>query len=175
MTLSMNEPRPKLKPEKVVKEKRRYKRKTERQLLEVKLDHVIREIILDRDLKCVQPIKTIGGHRGARTSGHLISRTRESVRWDLYNVHEQCGGHNILHEYQPEKFTSWFLEMFGVEQYSRLVHDADQVGKLQLYELQELLDQLKKIRQKQLQSMLMGEPWKPYFTQKDILSGAWNK
>ena len=175
MTLSMNEPRPKERPQKVVvvKEKRRYKHKTERQLLIGKLDHVIREIILDRDLRCV--CVATNGHKGTRTSGHLISRTRESVRWDLYNVHEQCGGHNMLHEYQPERFTSWFLEKFGVEQYSRLVQDAEEVKKLQLYELQEMLDQLKKIRQKQLQSVLMGEPYKPYYTQKDILSGAWSK
>jgi hypothetical protein len=81
----------------------------------------------------------------------------------------------MLHEFQPERFTNWFLGKFGVEQYTRLVQDAEKVSKLQLYELQEMLDQLKKIRQKQITKSLMGEPYKPYFSQKDILSGAWDK
>jgi hypothetical protein len=166
------EPKPKLKPEKIVKIKKR-KVKSARALLVGKLDSACRDIILDRDYSCVCVVGN--GHKGPRTSGHLISRTRESVRWDLYNIHEQCGGHNMLHEYQPERFTSWFLGKFGVDQYARLVQDAEKVSKLQLYELQELLDQLKKIRQRQIVETLAGNPWKPYFSQKDILSGAWSK
>jgi hypothetical protein len=81
----------------------------------------------------------------------------------------------MLHEFQPERFTNWFLGKFGVDQYARLVQDAEKVSKLQLYELQELLDQLKKIRQRQIVETLAGNPYKPYFSQKDILSGAWDK
>ena len=177
MTLLTNEPRPKPKPQKSIKVvesgKRKYKFKTERQTLKKKLDDVVREIILDRDNGCVLP--AVRPHAGRRTRGHVISCTAESVEWDLYNVNEQCGGCNYYHEHRADVYIDWFIQRFGLEEWNRLRHDADHAEKLQVYELQELLDQLKKIRQKQIQSMLMGEPWKPYFTQKDILSGAWNK
>lgn len=151
---------------------KKINKKTERKLLVQKLDHICRDIVLDRDIRCVCPPPT-RGHSDVRQCGHLITRSKESVRWDLYNLSEQCGGCNILHEHVPHRYTNWFISKFGVLVYQDLVRRAEVVKKLQLYELQELLDQLKQIRQKQLQAVLAGEVYKPHYSQQDILSGAW--
>lgn len=161
------------KPEKVSKTKKKPVRSARKSLI-LNLDKLVKEIVLDRDLHCVVPPPK-NGHSDVRQPGHLISRTRESVRWDLYNVNEQCSGDNMLHEFFPHKYISWFIEKFGLEQYNRLCEDAVKVQKLQLYELQELFDQLKKIRQKQIVENLQGNKYAPYFTQQEILSGLWSE
>jgi hypothetical protein len=105
----------------------------------------------------------------------LITASKWSTRFDLMNVHEQCSSCNSRHEDFPHYFIDWFLKNFGAEEWHRLCQDSDKIADLKMYELEELLDQLKKIRQKQITKSLMGEPYKPYFSQKDILSGAWDK
>lgn len=161
------------KPEKEAKTKKR-KKVSERKQLEKKLDLLCREIVLDRDVHCVCPPPS-NGHSSVLQCGHLITRSKESVRWDLRNLNAQCSGCNLLHEYNPHRYTMWFIHKFGLCVYEHLFVDADKITKLQVYELQELYDQMKKIREKQLISALSGEPFKPYFTQKEILSGAWLK
>lgn len=161
------------KPEKKAK-KIRVKRLSERKSLVAGLDKAVREIVLERDAKCVL-LPPQNGHSSTLQAGHLVTRGKMSVRWDLYNVNCQCSGDNLLHEHFPHKYTQWFLDKFGVDQYTRLCKDADSANKLQAYELKELLDQLKKIRQKQLVASLSGETFVPRFTQAEILSGAWEK
>lgn len=165
--------RPKPKPAKIVKIKKRRKT-SERKLLERKLDALCREIVLDRDIRCVCPPPS-KGHSDTMQAGHLISRTKESVRWSLMNVHAQCASCNLLHEHFPHRYVNWFLGKFGIQHYESLCLDADKSIKLQVYELQELYEQMKKIRQLQLERSLTGNPWRPYFTQAEILSGAWSK
>lgn len=159
---------PKPKPVKIKHKKRKVK--TSRQLLELQLDQIVREIVLARDSGCVcAPPKN--GHSIILQPGHLISRKNKLTRWDLYCVNCQCSSCNLLHNYKPEIYTQWFLEKWGVETYTALVFEARGVGKYQEYELIELLEQLRKIRQKQIEDLT----FKPYFTQKEILSGAWEK
>lgn len=157
---------------KPVKEKKR-KKASERKILERKLDSICREIVVDRDVNCVCPPPK-NGHSTVIQCGHLITRSKESVRWDLRNMNAQCSSCNLLHEYYPHIYTNWFVSHFGQVEYAVLCDRAEKVEKMQLYELQELYDQLKKIREKQLICNLSGEPFKPYFTQKEILSGAWS-
>lgn len=170
-TLTEINPKPKpIKQAKIKKAKKVNKRK----LLVKLLDATVKEIVLDRDHHCVCEAPKTNGHSMVRQPGHLISRTKESVRWSLWNVHEQCSSCNYLHEHAPHRFTSWFLETFGADKYWQLCQEADAVCKLQIYELEELLCQLMKIREKQLKAMLLGEPYKPYYSQREILSGAWS-
>jgi hypothetical protein len=133
----------------------------------------MRDIVLDRDLRCVCPVPPAKGHTSTRQAGHLIASTKGSVRFDLTNVHEQCSGCNQRHVNFQHYYIDWFLGKFGSEEYHRLVHEADNGKPLKTYELEELIVQLKAIRQRQLSAILLGETFKPYFSQADILSGAW--
>lgn len=173
---TITEIRPKPKPVKVNKTKvRKTKKVSQRKLLVKQLDAIVKAIVLDRDLHCVCEAPKTNGHSDVRTPGHLISRTKESVRWGLNNVFEQCLSCNFLHEHQAHRFTGWFLKTFGEEAYWKLCLEADAVCKLQVYELEELLGQLKKIRELQLKAIVEDKPYKPYYSQRDILSGAWAK
>lgn len=158
----------KLKPVKKTKTKKR-KKKTERQLAEIRLDALVKEIVLHRDNHCVCP-PPVKGHTQVRTPGHLISRGKESVKWDLMNVHEQCSGCNARHEHYPEIFTNWFIGKFGQGGYMSLVERSYRVNKLTLDDLETLEFELTEIQKWQERT---GR--KPYFTQKQILSGEWNE
>jgi len=160
---------PKPKPEKQVKEKRKYHKKSPRQKLETELDGVVKEIVLARDNGCVCPPPP-SGHSNARQPGHLISRRVKTLRWDLRNVHEQCSSCNLKHNTRPEIYTKRFIQSFGTVAFYDLERDSKPV-KIQEYELEELLGQMKLIREKQIDN----PEWKPYFSQADILSGAWSK
>jgi hypothetical protein len=162
-------PLPKPKPAKVIKAKRR-KKKTNRQLLEKQADSLVREIVLKRDRFCVCPAPK-NGHGNVRTPGHLISRTRQSLRWSLLNTNEQCMSCNFLHEHKPEIYTAWFIREFGVEAYQQLVKDAENVGKLSVEQLQILCNELTAIKQRQE----IDKDFKPRYTQEEILLGTWRK
>lgn len=159
------------KPVRVLKQKKR-KKKTSRMLLEKKADILTREIVLDRDGYCVcSPPKN--GHSDILQCGHLVSRAKKSVRFDLYNCSVQCSSDNMLHEHYPEKYTSWFLREFGAAQYDRLVKDSEEIRKLSEDELEEICNQLTAIRRRQLDCLRDGIKYKPRYTQKQIASGEW--
>jgi hypothetical protein len=162
-------PHPKPKPTKVIRTKKR-KKKSNRQLLEKQADILIREIVLKRDQFCVCPPPK-NGHGNVRTPGHLISRTRQSLRWSLINTHEQCNSCNFLHEHKPERYTAWFVREYGVEAYQDLVKEAENVGKLSIEELETLCKELTAIRTRQE----LDKDFKPRYTQAQILSGSWRK
>ena len=148
-------------------EKRKYRKKTPKQKTERALDFIVREIVLARDEGCVCPPPE-KGHSQVRQPGHLISRRARTLRWDLRNVHEQCSSCNLIHSNRPEFYTRWFMETFGTDAYATLVEDG-KPGKLYPYDLDELLEQLEAIREKQKEDA----GFRPYFSQADILSGAW--
>ncbi len=156
------------KPVKAIKPKKR-KVKNSRQLLEIQLDSIVKEIVLERDGGCVC-VAPKNGHTDVRQPGHLISRKNKSVKWSLLNVSEQCSGCNLLHVYRPEYYTATFIARWGGEKFYALVSESREVKKYQLYELQELLDQLKLIRERQAED----KEFRPYYTQTEILSGAWS-
>lgn len=156
------------KPVRVLRTKKR-KTKNERQLLEIQLDVLVKTIVLERDNGCVCPPPK-NGHSNVRQPGHLLSRRNKTVKWDLRNVHEQCSSCNFLHTIKPEMYTIWVLNKLGVDQYISLAKDGQEVRKYQTYELLELLEQLRKIREKQI----ADKEFRPYYTQAEILSGAWS-
>lgn len=158
---------PKPKPIRALKPKKR-KKVNSRTLLERRLDSLVREIVLDRDGLCVCPAPK-KGHGNALQCGHLISRAKKRVKWDLFNCNVQCNSCNFIHEHHPHFYTQWFLREFGSEQYTRVCKDSEEMGKGSVEELESLLSELTSIRRRQLDDMT----WKPYFTQKQILDGSW--
>ncbi len=166
--------RPKPKPIRRVKDKPKPVVKvSSRGSLISKAHAIMRDIVLDRDLRCVCPVPPLKGHTSVLQAGHLINSTKGSVRFDLSNVHVQCSGCNQRHVNFQHYYIDWFLGKFGQEEYHRLVHEANNGKPLKTYELAELIVQLKAIRSRQLADSLQGIPFRPYFSQADILSGGW--
>jgi len=87
----------------------------------------------------------------------------------LYNVNEQCSYCNGRHEHYSHYYRWWFKEKFGEDEYNRLDRDAQQSIKMSLDDLEGLYMELIEIQK--LQEARPG--WKPYFTQKEIISGKW--
>lgn len=143
-------------------------KKTSRKTLETKLDKIVREIVLERDKECVCPAPN-NGHSSVLQCGHLFSRAKKSLKWDLRNCSCQCSGCNLLHEYNPHRYTLAFIHLHGLCVYEELLKTSEVIYKYREYELEEMLEQLKLIREKQI----ANPEWKPYFKQADILSGAW--
>jgi 5-methylcytosine-specific restriction endonuclease McrA len=71
-------------------------RKISRKGLVKKLDHVVSQIVIARDKKCV-----ICGSTEKLGCGHLFSRVAFSTRWDLDNCYASCWPCNFRHEYDP--------------------------------------------------------------------------
>lgn len=156
------------KPIRIPKGKRRtVKKVSSRGQLVSQAHALLREIVIGRDGGCVCP-RPGKGHSSILQAGHLIKSTKGAVRFDLYNVHCQCSSCNGRHVHHEKYYTKWFVERFGGEEYVRLCNLSDGAG-LKTYELSELIVQLKLIREKQI----ADKEFRPYYTQAEILSGAW--
>lgn len=154
---------------KVVKSRKKSS-KTTRQLLESKLDVVLRDVVLLRDGGCVCPAPKLG-HSRVRQAGHLVKRGKHSVKYDLFNVSEQCSSCNGRHNNYPEYYEEWFISRFGGDEYARLLREGLKTRKLTIPELEELLRQFVEIHH----FMQMDKTFKPRFTQEQILSGEWRE
>ena len=126
----------------ISKPKPKRRKMTERKKLVKRLDEVTREIVLKRDFACVTCGKTTN-----LQCGHLITRSRYGVRWDLQNCNAQCAGCNLRHEYQPEIYTRWFLKVFGEVAYQDLCNRAETQGKFTIDELESILMKLEDINE----------------------------
>lgn len=155
------------KPVKVKKHKRPKKAEV-RRLLEKKADVLCKNVVILRDGFCVCPAPK-NGHSTVMQAGHLVTRSKESVKWDLYNVSIQCSSCNLLHEFTPHRYTQWFIDKFGISEYKRLCDDSENVVKLTLVQLEQLCCELEKIYECQQ----ADRNFKPRFTQKEIMSGEW--
>ena len=127
------------KPTKQGKPKKR-KKKTARQQLERQLDAVVREIVLRRDGRCVVCGKTTN-----LQCGHLITRTKRSVRWDLKNCNVQCAGCNFYHEHNPHPYVNWFIGRYGLAEYESLFARSETIGKYTIDQLETMLIELTEI------------------------------
>lgn len=87
-----------------------------RKKLVAQLDKIVSLYVRERDGKCV----TCGSIAHLQC-GHLITRAHYAVRWDLWNTHCQCSRCNLLHEYNPHIYTSWFIDRFGLPEYRALL------------------------------------------------------
>lgn len=132
------------------------------------LDNVLRDIVLLRDGFCVCP-SPIHGHGKKRQAGHLITRAKKSVKYDLYNVNEQCDSCNGLHENYPERYNNWFANKFGIEKYNEICREGDKTVDLSVVDYEQLYYQLRSIYECQQ----ADRNFKPRFTQKEIMSGEW--
>jgi len=173
--LNLNTP-PKAKPKPSPKLKgKKRKKKTARQLIVRDLDQIIREIISLRDGESVRlqyksPVVEIK-KTNVPQLGHIISRARMSVRWDLRNCHKQDAGDNLMHEFYPEVYITWYIKKFGLENWESLFGDSRLLWKYSIDDLETLYIELTEINKHQ-----QSHPsWKPYYSQKEIISGEWRK
>lgn len=125
----------------ISKPKPKRRKTTERKKLIKQLDDLTREIVLLRDGRCV----TCGKVDNLQC-GHLITRARYGVRWDLKNCNVQCAGCNLRHEFHPEIYTRWFLLKHGQTEYESLCHRSETQGKYSIAELEEILFQLTELQ-----------------------------
>jgi hypothetical protein len=140
-----------------------------RKVLDILLNEAVKQIVLLRDGFCVTPA-SFSGHGKKRQPGHLISRGKKAVKWDLRNVHEQCDFCNARHEFYPEIYNNWYANKFGLESYNELCADGREVvTDLPVTDMEELFRQLTDILGRQKED----KTFKPYFTQKQILTGEW--
>lgn len=168
--------KPRLGKPKPVKKKKKNKtvnRKSTIEKLRKEAHALMREIVLSRDNGCVCP-PTQGGHTSIRQAGHIVEATNPGCRWSLWNVHEQCKACNGRHAMKGRwnVYQEWFERKFGSEKWLAILDEKNSRNYgLKRYELEELIVQLKLIRSRQ-----KSEPeWLPYFSQSEILSGAWSK
>lgn len=143
-----------------------------RKVLEETLDDIVKQIVLKRDGFCVCPPPE-RGHSSVRQPGHLITRGRRGVKWDLWNVNEQCSNCNYRHSLPNQwmYYGEWFATRFGAEELSRLRTESDESAELSIDELEELLRQLTEIHHRQQEDKF----FLPRFSQKQILSGEWKQ
>jgi len=121
--------------------KRKYKKKTPRQKIIVKLDTIVSKIIRDRDGACVQC-----GSVDQMTNGHIFSRSHYATRWDVSedgNCHCQCWSCNCKHEYNSWEYYRWYITKFGQEKFDELYARHHHVSKFKTFELEEMFKSLK--------------------------------
>lgn len=143
-------------------------RKLSKGKLKKKAHAVLRDIVILRDGGCVCP-PPIKGHSKILQAGHVIPGTKGGTYFDLFNVHCQCSSCNSRHVRYEKYYVGFVVETFGEAEYLRLCRDSENDG-LKSYEIEEIIVQLSAIHEKQKSN----PSFKPYFTQAEILSGAWN-
>lgn len=143
-----------------------------RKALEIVLDGVVREIVLKRDRFCVCPAPA-KGHSDVLQCGHLITRNRESVKWDLWNCSCQCSSCNMRHSTSTgwQYYDGWFIREFGREERLRIESDSRISRKLSVEELETLVRELTAIKARQE----VDKDFVPRYSQAQILSGQWRK
>jgi hypothetical protein len=128
---------PKPKP---VKEKKGKKRrpKSERSLLESRLDLLVSTIVILRDGRCVTC-----GAMDELTCSHFVKRGKSIIRWDLENCNCQCGGCNLSHNSYQGAYRRYIIDHYGSATLERL-HGAEAIEKYQwpVIDLRDLRDSL---------------------------------
>lgn len=113
--------------------------KTDRKKLIDKLDRAVSKYVKLRDICCV----TCGSYEQLG-NGHLFTRNSFSVRFDIRddgNCHCQCWNCNYEHEYDPYKYTHWYIKNFGQKRYNELHREFAKPTKFLEGDLQEMLDE----------------------------------
>lgn len=109
-------------------------KKPSRKTLIKKLDAIVSQYVRMRDKKCI-----CCGTTENLTCGHLFSRVSYSTRWEEMNVHAQCTGCNLKHEYNPHIMTIAFIKKYGQERYEKLLELHVKPKKFKDADLQELI------------------------------------
>ncbi len=121
------------------KTKRKYQKATPRQKAVRHADQWMSKYIRARDRRCY-----ICGKTDNLQNGHLITRGKFATRWDEKNCKCQCSGCNKRHEFQPEIFTSMWIEENGIEAYQELVKKSNDPVKIAVVDLIAIGDYYKK-------------------------------
>lgn len=115
-------------------------RKISRKGLIKKLDHLVTQILLKKEGKCV-----ICGSKEQLGAGHIFSRTHLATRFDIEdrgNVHIQCWPHNFKHSnYSTYEYNTWYVKKFGQKAFDDLYQRWNQVTKLKDFQLQILREE----------------------------------
>jgi hypothetical protein len=98
-------------------------RKITRKGLVKALDTIVSLIVRARDKRCV----TCGSTEKLQC-GHLITRSKYKVRWNLINCNTQCASCNLSHEYNPHPYTEWFITTKGLQTYKELIRESNNDG-----------------------------------------------
>lgn len=112
----------------------------QRKKLIKKCDELVSLIVRKRDGKCV-----VCGSTQNLTCGHLITRNCKIIRWELTNNNCQCRSCNFTHEFRPERYTSWWVNKYGLDAYNELVRLSNQTKKWTVFELEDLKKNLESI------------------------------
>lgn len=129
----------KQKPTRETREKKpkRVPASTRRKRLIKQLDEVCSLYVRKRDGRCVTC-----GSIDQPQCGHLVSRACYALRWDERNVHQQCAGCNLRHEFRPEIYTAWYIAEYGLPEYEKLYADSIAPRKWNEVELRTRLDEI---------------------------------
>ena len=91
--------------------------------------------IRERDKACV----TCGSSQNL-TNGHLITRSKKSIFFDSKNCNCQCRGCNLKHEFNPEIYTQWFINRYGLVEYHDLIRRGNETKKWTKEELEQIAE-----------------------------------
>lgn len=114
--------------------------KSERKRLIKRLDDLVREIVCKDHTCCccnkwsevIQP-------------GHYITRKVYAIRWNLLNVHSQCQGCNLRHNYDPSPYTRYLLNTYGKQVIDELIDQKNNAPKTTLTRMREIEQELLKL------------------------------
>ena len=126
-------------------------KKTEKQLLEMAVEVLIKKIIWWLwGGECV--LKEMDGANcwGVSTLGHVIARQYSAfLKWSLSNNAVQCQGHNGIHEHGDPIYFIWYEKEFGRKALEMLRETGKQKSKekveLSVLELRDLLTHLNEL------------------------------
>lgn len=82
------------------------------------LDSLTSQIVRLRDGQCV-----LCGSTERLQCGHMFGRRSHGARWDLErdgNTHTQCAGCNRRHNYDPNRYYTWFRDWHGEKAFNEL-------------------------------------------------------
>lgn len=112
---------------------RKVKRKSLIKDLDTELSRVVRQ---NRCVKCGSDFKQ-------KNCSHFYGRALKSVRWDFDNVKCACVGCHFWFDAHPDEHTKFVKELLGQERYEALVARANKSRKWEIYELQDMLKELR--------------------------------
>ena len=115
-------------------------KKPSRKTLVKKLDDVVREIVLNRNSKCV-----VCGSNYRLEPGHIFTRKYYSTRWSLDNVWTQCHSCNLKHVHDTYPFFTWYQKRFGQRKFEELHAKFIHSEPIKDWQLIELYEELKMV------------------------------
>ncbi|NQT22568.1 MAG: hypothetical protein HQ579_03915 [Candidatus Omnitrophica bacterium] len=119
--------------------KRKYRQKTERQLLILENDRIFREIIRKRDVVC----QKTGKARNLQVA-HYFTRGNLRTRWDEDNAClMNAGAHLYWAHTEIEQFRDWWIKRLGIKRFEQLKLRAGYISSYPTHEIKAMKERLK--------------------------------